>query len=72
MYCLKHYELMIFKLLTPFNYLQRIEQLLKEFKSKPKKSSSSVSSDETDLNKPLNFDDDLGSNLTNFITQSES
>ena len=49
-----------------------LEKLLKEFKSKPKISSSSVNSYETDLNKPLNFDDDRESTLTNFITQSKS
>ena len=47
------------------------ERLLKEFKTKPETSLSRVSSDETDFTKPLNFDDDLESNLTNFVTKSE-
>ena len=64
-----------FKLLIFLNSLQGFatdsERLLKEFKTKPKTSSRSVSSDETDFTKPLNFDDDLESNCSYFITQSE-
>ena len=52
-------------------FLQDIVTALERIQKEPKKSSSSVTSDERDLKKPLNFDDDFESNLTNFSTQSE-
>ena len=70
-----NYELIIFSLPDFLIYLQgkvtALEMVPKIITSKPKTSSSSVDSDETDLYKPLNFDDDFESSLTNFSTQSE-
>ena len=48
-----------------------LEKLLKKIVSKPKRSLSTTSFNETDLGKLLSVDDDLESNLTNFITQSQ-
>ena len=75
MFFLRNYELIIFSLTDFLIFLHgkvtALERLHKIITSKPKTSSSSVDSDETDLYKPLNFDDDFESSLTNFSTQSE-
>ena len=70
MFFLRNYELIIFSLTDFLIFLHgkvtALERLHKIITSKPKTSSSSVSSDKTDS---TNYD--LKSSLTNFSTQSE-